>query len=271
MQLSIRHETVYRYDRPIDYAVQLVRLTPLNHAGQRVLNWRVADGNGRLLPSTTDGYGNVVHMMSVHRRHSDARIVAEGLVETAETHGMLREADERLPRLYYTRTTPLTQPDAAIRALADEVRGSIDAIEQLHRLMLKVHKRVAYVVGATSVTTTGAEALARGSGVCQDHAHIFLACTRLLGHAARYVSGYLWEGDKTEPIEAGHAWAEAYVDNVGWVGFDPANGIAPAENYVRTAIGLDYREAAPVRGVWRGAAAETLAVNLKVQQVQSQQ
>ena len=84
-------------------------------------------------------------------------------------------------------------------------------------------------------------------------------------------SGYLWEGDKTEPIEAGHAWAEAYVDNVGWVGFDPANGIAPAENYVRTAIGLDYREAAPVRGVWRGAAAETLAVNLKVQQVQSQQ
>lgn len=271
MQIRIRHETSYRYDRPIDYAVQLVRLTPLNHAGQRVLNWRVVDGAGRPLPATQDGYGNVVHMLSVHRRHEEARIVAEGLVETAETHGMLREADERLPRIYFTRSTRLTEPTDTLRALANEVGGSIDAIEQLHRLMLIVHKRVRYIVGSTTVTTTGAEALARGSGVCQDHAHILLTCARLLGHPARYVSGYLWEGQHDEPIDAGHAWAEVYIDNVGWVGFDAANGIAPAENYVRTAIGLDYREAAPIRGVWRGAASETLAVRLQVHQVQSQQ
>jgi transglutaminase-like putative cysteine protease len=271
MQLRIRHVTCYRYDKPIDYAVQLVRLTPLNHAGQRVLNWRVVDAGGKPLAATTDGYGNVVHMMSVHRRHEEAKITAEGLVETAETHGMLREADERLPRAFYNRTTRLTRADEALRALATEVSSSIDAIEQLHRLMLTVHRRVKYVVGTTTVTTTAAEALARGSGVCQDHAHIFLTCARLLGHPARYVSGYLWEGQQDEPLDAGHAWAEAYVDLVGWIGFDAANGIAPAENYVRTAIGLDYREAAPFRGVWRGAASETLAVRLEVQQVQSQQ
>ena len=271
MQLSIRHETVYRYDRPIDYAVQLVRLTPLNHVGQRVLNWRVADGNGRLLPSTTDGYGNVVHMMSVHRRHSDARIVAEGLVETAETHGMLREADERLPRLYYTRTTPLTQPDAAIRALADEVRGSIDAIEQLHRLMLKVHKRVAYVVGATSVTTTGAEALARGSGVCQDHSHLLVACCRAVGIPARYISGYYWADAAGAEYEANHAWIEAYVGDQAWMGFDGANQQRVSDAYVRLASGLDYLDAAPVRGMRRGGGLESLSVRVRVAAAQSQQ
>src|SRR5262249_53114777 len=156
MQLRIRHQTSYRYDRPIDYAVQLVRLTPLNHAGQRVLNWRVVDGAGRPLAATVDGYGNIVHMMSVHRRHEDAKITAEGLVETAETHGMLREAEERLPKAYFTRTTSLTEANEALRALADEVSSSVDPIEQLHRLMLNIHKRVAYIVGATSVTTTGA-------------------------------------------------------------------------------------------------------------------
>lgn len=271
MQIRIRHETAYHYDRPIDYAVQLVRLTPLNHAGQRVLNWRVVDAGGRPLPATVDGYGNIVHMMSVHSRHQEARIVAEGLVETAETHGMLRESDEKLPRIFFTRTTRLTEASAALHALAGEVSGSIDPIEQLHRLMLLIHRRVRYVVGATAVTTTAGEALMRGSGVCQDHAHILLTCARLLGHPARYVSGYLWEGASDKPIEAGHAWAEVYIENVGWIGFDPANGIAAAENYVRTAIGLDYREAAPIRGVWRGAASETLAVRLQVQQVQSQQ
>jgi transglutaminase-like putative cysteine protease len=126
------------------------------------------------------------------------------------------------------------------------------------------------VVGATTVMTTAAEALAKGSGVCQDHAHVFIAVARLLGLPARYVSGYLWQGG-SETASASHAWAEAHVPDFGWLGFDPANNICPTEKYVRVAIGLDYGEAAPVRGIRRGAADEVLTVAVDVQPAQAQQ
>ena len=271
MRLRIRHATRYTYDRPIDYAAQLVRLTPLNHMGQRVLSWRVVEDPGRRLPVTDDGYGNIVHMLTLNRQHREATVLAEGEVETFDTNGILKESVERLPPLYYLRGTDMTEPDEALEALAEEVAATADPVKRLHRLMLATRARVAYQVGATTVTTTAVEAFARGSGVCQDHAHIFIACARLLGHPARYVSGYLWEGPKEGPSEASHAWAEAHLGELGWVGFDPANGISPTEAYVRVAIGLDYLEAAPIRGVRRGAAEESLAVSVGVEQVQAQQ
>jgi transglutaminase-like putative cysteine protease len=132
--------------------------------------------------------------------------------------------------------------------------------------MLAIRERVDYVVGVTSSATTAAEALAQGRGVCQDHAQVFAAAARCLGHPARYVSGYLWTEAGTS--DANHAWAEAHVDGLGWVGFDPAN---PTEAYVRVAIGLDYLEAAPVRGVRRGVAEETLDVAVDVRHAQEQQ
>jgi transglutaminase-like putative cysteine protease len=268
MRIHIRHVTAYRYDQPIEYAIQLIRLRPHDHAGQRVLSWRVVDSERRL-PVTDDGYGNTVHMLTLNRLHQEALVIAEGDIETTDTQGVLRDTVERLPPLYYLRRTATTEPDGALERLAADSAGPGEALQRLHRLMLLIRDRVAYVVGTTTATTSAAEALATGRGVCQDHAHIFVASARLLGYPARYVSGYLWQGGNLS--DASHAWAEAYVPDLGWVGFDPANGVSPTESHIRVAIGLDYFEAAPIRGLRRGLAKESLAVSVDVQQVHSQQ
>ena len=268
MRIRIRHSTTYAYDQPVEYAAQLVRLMPCEHAGQRLRSWRVS-ADGRDLARTDDGYGNIVQLHTLARAHSGAAIVAEGEVDTVDTQGVLREAIERLPPLYWLRSTPPTAPNAALSGLAAEVEFFTDPIVRLHRLMELVRSRVDYVLGATTVMTTAAEALAKGSGVCQDHAHVFAVAARLLGMPARYVSGYLMQGGGT--ATASHAWAEAHVAGFGWIGFDAANNICPTENYVRVAIGLDYHEAAPVRGIRRGEAGEILAVAVDVQPAQAQQ
>lgn len=271
MHLVIRHVTQYRYDRPVPYAAQVARLAPIDTADQRVLSWWVTDGAGRALPVSSDGYGNLVHVVTIVRPHGDSLLCAEGEVVTTPGDGVLRGVKERLPPLYYLRTTPLTEPDAAAREIAAKVAGDTDPVRRLHDLMLLVRERIDYVVGITNVATTVAEAIAHGEGVCQDHAQVFVACARLLGHPARYVSGYMWPGPDQAGGDAAHAWAEARVEDLGWVGFDPANRICPTEAYVRVAIGLDYLEAAPVRGVRRGVAEEQLAVTVEVQQRQGQQ
>jgi len=271
MRIRIRHETRYRYDRPIDLAAQVVRLTPRDHEHQRVLAWRVSDSDGRTLPGFEDGYGNRCHLVTIQRRHDESAIVAEGEVETTSSAGAITGAVDTLPPLYYLRRTDSTRPDPAIESLAQAQASVSDPVERLHRLMLDVRARIAYEIGSTSVATSAAEALARGSGVCQDHAHVLIAAARLLGHPARYVSGYLWDAAATGPNDASHAWAEVRVEGLGWIGLDPANGVSPTQAYVRVATGLDYAEAAPVRGIRRGEAAETLAVSVEVQQVQAQQ
>lgn len=271
MRISINHSTHYTYDQHVPYTAQLIRLHPRNYNGQQVLSWRVTSENGRDLPSTFDGYGNVLHMLTRDLMHSSASIVAVGEVETADTSGIVQGCVETLPEAYYRRQTEYTIADAAITALAHETEAAFDAIDRLHRLMLRIRWCVAYEPGATTSGTTAAEALASGRGVCQDHTHIFLSSARLLGYPARYVSGYLWERGRTPGSDAGHAWAEAYVEDLGWVGFDVANGICPGENYVRVAIGLDFMEAAPIRGVRRGEGEEAMRVSVSIQQSQQEQ
>jgi transglutaminase-like putative cysteine protease len=125
-------------------------------------------------------------------------------------------------------------------------------------------------VGTTDATTPAAQAFALGHGVCQDHAHVFIAASRSLGFPTRYVSGYLLRSDGTVIQEAGHAWAEAHVPGLGWVGFDPANGVSPTDAYVRVAVGLDYLGAAPVRGTRYGGGEEILDVHVRVDEARRQ-
>jgi transglutaminase-like putative cysteine protease len=270
MHINVRHTTSYNYEPPVDWTVQLLRLCPTPHAGQKIAKWTLRTGEGQDLPSTVDGYGNVVHLLSIHRPHDNVIVVAAGEVETINTHGIVKGTHEALPTAYYLRTTELTQADDGIRAI-EAALARRSRLSMLHQMMATITQRVVYTVGSTEVDTTAAEALKRGEGVCQDHAHIFIAGARLLGCPARYVSGYLWDGSGSQSSVASHAWAEAYIEDLGWVGFDPANGICPTEAYIRVATGLDYREAAPVRGMRQGIVNETLAVQVDVQQVQAQQ
>jgi transglutaminase-like putative cysteine protease len=262
MKLQVRHQSVYRYGEPIAYAIQTLRLSPRTHDGLSIFNWRI-EANGRSdLPSFTDGLGNIVHSHSLNREHVSVTFLVEGEVETTDTGGVVRGGFEPLPPTYFLRSTALTAADQSIRDLAAQQSGAMAALDRLHRLMIAVRERIDYRIGVTGTETTAGDALRSGAGVCQDHSHVFIAAARVLGIPARYVGGYLWTGRPES--EASHAWAEAYVEDLGWVGFDPSNRVCPTEAYIRSAVGLDYASAAPIRGVRRGNATERLAVSISV-------
>jgi transglutaminase-like putative cysteine protease len=145
------------------------------------------------------------------------------------------------------------------------VNKQSDKLKMAHELMAEVHGKVAYVVGVSDVQTTAAEAYAAKRGVCQDHAHIMVTVARHLGLPARYVTGYLVTGVGASS-SAAHAWAELLIPELGWVGFDAANGQCPTEHYVRGASGLDAASVAPVRGTRRGGSgAEHMRVEVRVE------
>lgn len=262
MQIAIRHRTTYRYDQPALYSVQSLRLTPAGSNGQRIASWRIEAPGIERAATFVDGFGNRAHLITVDGPHQEIAIEVRGEVETVDTAGVVEGTPEPAPVVLYLRETVLTRPSPALRELA-QAAGGEDALARLHDLLRCIRERVAYETGATHAATTAAQALQRGSGVCQDHTHIFIAAARSLDIPARYVSGYLWTPLDT-PLNAQHAWAEAHVSGLGWVGFDVANGICPDDRYVRVAVGLDYASAAPVRGSRRGGGEEALEVQVEV-------
>ena len=193
-----------------------------------------------------------------------------GEVVTTETAGVVPAGQETLPPMVFLRDTALTRREKLISVFASEFSAH-PPLERMHRLMAAIHGSVAFEVGVTTPTHTAAEVLALGRGVCQDHAHVFIACARQMGTPARYVSGHLLRRDGLDDQEAAHAWAEAWIEDLGWVGFDPANGVCSTERYVRVATGLDYLGAAPVRGATYGGGGERLAVRLSVRDADMQQ
>ena len=268
MHIHIGHNTVYRYSPPATGVIQLLRLTPRDHEGQHVVRWRIdVSPDARLTPHE-DAFGNITHVFNTVGSFAELRIDIEGEVETQDTHGVIRGAVERFPPELFLRSTPLIAADHAIRAFADQIhaaRGD-NALAQAHAVLEWLHKEMTFDLAMTDQLPTASEAFALKRGVCRDLCHIFLAAAHHLGMPARYVAGYLHMADGTVDQEAGHAWAEAFIPDVGWVGFDPANAICPTEAYVRVAIGLDSTGAAPVRGMRFGAGNENLDVAITVGQ-----
>ena len=269
MLISVRHVTRYRYAEPVGYTIQSLRLTPASFTGQRVLDWEVRAGGAKPGLQFRDGFGNIVQLITVNTRHDELEIEAGGTVETQDCNGVVAGLAKAAQPRVFLKETEQTRPDGAIRALAEAVQGE-DTLDRLHALLGAVRDRVEYVAGATDTHTGAAEALADGKGVCQDHAHIFISAARTLAIPARYVTGYLVL-DAQSTAEAHHAWAETWVEGLGWVGFDVANRVCPTESYVRLACGLDATHAAPIVGSRRGGETETLDVSVTVQQQQTAQ
>ena len=266
MLLRIAHRTRYAYDAPVASGLDQMRLTPKSRETQSVREWRVDVEGGRIEAEYDDHHANRVTLVGFEPGTESLNVVCEGVVETTDTSGVVGAHRGFAPLWLFLRETALTEAGEGLRALADEVGGGgSDPIGRLHALSAAVAGAIDYRKGETDARTTAEEALAGGAGVCQDHAHAFCAAARLLGHPARYVSGYLHMDGRDEQ-EATHAWAEAHVDGIGWVGFDVSNGISPDDRYVRIATGLDYGEAAPVFGVRAGAGGESLDVAVQVQQ-----
>ena len=272
MRIHIEHETTYAYDEPVSYSIQALRMRPLDTPGQRIVSWSVEVPQHATMREQRDVYGNVLQMLYVERPHREIKIRVSGNAETTELHGIVASPVEHFPPRFYLRKTPLTETNGPLNDLAKAALGGSDGtqLDLAHCLMHKVRDHLDYMIGETDATTTAAQALAKGSGVCQDHAHVFIATARELGIPARYVSGYLWT-EAGGQGEAAHAWAEAFVDDLGWVGFDVANRICPTAAHLRVASGLDYLEAAPIRGLRRGGGQETLDVRVHVAESGAQQ
>ena len=271
MRLSIRHTTHYAFSEPVVHALQRLRLTPKATQGQRILDWKMTFDHATPELQYDDQHFNTVTLVGVHPDTREVTVTCAGTVETDDNAGVIGRHSGHLPLWSFLRQTPLTAPGAKLRALLREVpNGDDDApLDFLHALSALIRERIPYETGRTHSATTAEEAVGHGVGVCQDHAHIFIGAARKAGIPARYVSGYLMMDDRIDQ-EATHAWAEAHVEGLGWVGFDVSNGICPDPRYVRVATGNDYRDAAPVTGISFGATEQVLTVGVAVEQHQGE-
>ncbi|MEM6534221.1 MAG: transglutaminase family protein [Pseudomonadota bacterium] len=265
MRLIINHTTQYDYEVPATYALQQIRIKPQTTAGQTVLSWDMQLTGAEVQASFRDEHGNLVDLVELSPGATQVRLSVSGEIETHDTNGVVGRHMLAMPLWFYLRQTKLTQPGGQVRALVEAVGSVDDRVAALHRLSAAIRDRVAYETGETGVDTTAEDALLHQRGVCQDHTHIFLSAARELGFPARYVSGYLMMNDRIEQ-EASHAWAEAHVNGLGWIGIDVSNAISPDERYVQVARGLDYASAAPTSGFVVGAQQENLIVSVQVQQ-----
>jgi len=272
MRIRISHSTSYAYETSPTGVTQLLRKTPRDHDGQHVVAWRIDISEDCLLHQHEDAFGNITHSFTAEGPFTKLTVEVAGEVDTQDTDGVIRGAVERFPPQLYLRDTPLTQPDPAIVEFAQATRAGSesDSLSLLHDLMVALNREIAFDTDPTHAATTAVQAFTLRRGVCQDITHIFVAASRVLGVPARYVGGHFHRADGVTAQEAGHAWAEAYVENLGWVGFDPTNGICITESHVRVAVGLDYLGAAPVRGTRFGGGGETLTVAVRVDQARQQ-
>jgi transglutaminase-like putative cysteine protease len=242
MLLHVRHETVYHYAEPARFTIQ--------SPGQRT--------------EQVDAYGNIVHYLTVESPHRELRLVVTGAVETDDNEWQSNGGSESLSPLAYRTATVLTHADAQLHAFARATfPEGCDARERLLRGAAAVAAKVAYRPGSTLVSDTAVSAFQRGEGVCQDQAHVFIACCRVLGLSARYVSGYLLAG--SDDAVASHAWAEVWLPDTGqWHGVDITHHRPAGSHHVRLAVGRDYLDAAPVRGMRRGGGQEQMSVAVLV-------
>lgn len=276
MKLTVSHVTEYHYDTPQKAVLQSLRLFPSEFAGQKVIEWTVKLDDGVAGSRFRDGAGDLTETLRLRGPVDKVSVAVSGTVETTDMAGVLRGYREKVPPLAYLRTTRMTRAD---KALTDLVHAALEPVaegstlDRAHALADAVSEAMVFTSGSTTSTTTATEALAEGEGVCQDFAHLMIAAAICAEIPARYVAGYLFAGDgaddtTTAAASASHAWAELFIDGLGWVGFDPSNGCCPDDRYIRVCSGFDAFDAAPIRGLASGVGEERLTVAVAVSQEQ---
>ena len=281
MAYAIRHVTRYRYSAPIVESHLEVRMQPRSEGYQRCWDFRLRTSPRARIDSHRDSLGNSVHFFDVPGRHTRLTITAEARVEFnplpplperldedawPALDDLVRQDDhwEMLAPSKFARPTPL------LEVLRDELDlGRLnDPLTTLRELNHALYVHFDYVPRSTRVDSPIDEALESRQGVCQDFSHIMIALVRGLGIPCRYVSGYLYHGDNSSDRSvrsATHAWVEALLPGLGWVGFDPTNDLVVADRHIRVAIGRDYADVPPTRGVFTGDAEGEISVDVKVE------
>ena len=267
MRLSIDHRTNYRFSTPQARLVQMLRMTPGDTHDQTIAAWRIdVDCDARLKPAR-DGFGNRVTMLYAEGPIANIEICVTGEVLTAPTTGVLDGVSERFPPDLFLRSTSLTEPDSAITDFARAATEASATLDRLHALNRAVHARFTLCHRRPEQGRTAAAAFVEPTAPARDLAHVFIACARSIDAPARYVSGYslIVANGATQPTP--HGWAEAFVEGLGWIAFDPSTGLCATEEYVRVSVGLDAAGAAPVAGSRLGEGKEELDVDVHVEAV----
>jgi transglutaminase-like putative cysteine protease len=278
MHYSIRHVTRFTYDAPVSESVMEVRVQPRTELCQRCLRFELATTPRSNVLAYRDPLGNIVHHFDIPGRHSQLTITADAIVEFVghpEPDGPLTpdlwpELDALVEGGEYwdfVAESSFARGSDGLAAFAASLglSRSHDPLTVLTAVGRAMHDQFAYRQQVTHVDTPIEDVLSRREGVCQDFAHVMIAVLRRLGMPCRYVSGYLFHGATDQSAEgATHAWVEALLPGIGWVGFDPTNNCLASTRHVRVAIGRDYADVPPTRGVFRGRAASELAVAVQV-------
>jgi transglutaminase-like putative cysteine protease len=274
MKLEIVHSTRYRYSGPIAETVMEVRLRPMDGNGQRCLEFELDVSSGIKPRAYRDGYGNNVHYFNLVRPHTRLSVTSRSVVETGLE--LDRDPGEELVHDFLRYRTPVKDVPgvrelASRHPIADRSSGaSVElALDELTRT---ISRDFAYDRAVTNVYSSVDEVLALRAGVCQDFAHLFIAAARAMGVPARYVSGYIHSGRTSGGAvrvvaPASHAWAEAWVPERGWVGYDATHPVRTTDHHVRLAVGRDYSDAAPTRGIYVGSSSGTMEVSVRTQEV----
>lgn len=276
MRLRVTHQTSFSYSEEIADTAMELRLRPRDGAGQRCLSYDLRVYPPGPIRSYVDSFGNTVETYNQRRAHREIVVEARSLVETSQRAGVILDQPTKGERYQMLRLSGPVEDLPEVRAMAAQVapaEGEAPTVDLLGRLANLIHERFVYEPNVTTVDSTVGDLVRLGRGVCQDFAHLWIAMCRVLGIPARYVSGYIWPGE-LRGGQASHAWGEAWLDGVGWAGFDPTNWAGPTagrvgEMHVAIAVGRDYRDVPPTRGVYRGSAQETLAVDVKVEELQA--
>lgn len=280
MFYSIRHLTRFRYSTPVSESIMELRMHPRTEGAQRCLTCEISIEPRARVHSYRDYLGNNIDHFSVPGKHTQLRIISEALVEVsdipelprslgpgawAELDETVRMGDfwEMLMPSQFARSSPALESLA--RALRVERRD--DPLLLVRELNGAIYDWFDYVPKSTHVDSPIDHALEARQGVCQDFSHILIALLRGIGIPSRYVSGYLYHTPKDHDRSsdgATHAWVEAFLPSLGWVGVDPTNNLFAGERHVRTAIGRDYVDVPPTKGVFKGDASSELTVSVRV-------
>lgn len=285
MFYSIRHLTRYRYDTPVRESIMQLYMQPKSEGPQRLRSFQVATTPRAALQAYTDHFGNAVYHFDVPGAHGELLVEVEAQVELTPVPAPPEWVDEAawqdlaadtVRHEHFDMLAPhgFTRPTPALMSFLDEkgLTRAGDPMTALRRLNRTLFEAFAYAPEETDVDSPIDVALGKRKGVCQDFTHIMLATARHWGIPARYVSGYLFtkrDGGDRSAADATHAWVEAFIPGAGWVGFDPTNNTLAGDRHVRVAIGRDYDDVPPARGIYKGSANSELAVAVSVSPTQT--
>ncbi len=276
---EIEHVSRYLYTAPVRHSVMSLCLQPRDDLGQRLRHFAVSTDPPAPLNGETDCFGNTKHVLNIHREHEALEITTRSTVETAPAAALpaslgagaweeLRSWRESFAHWDFTHASALARPSAALTAFMDRlgIEPAGDPLAALLRLSDTLHHSFQYVPGTTSAVSPIEHILESGRGVCQDYAHVMIAIARSWDVPARYVSGYMYVTHQA-PETATHAWVECRLPDLGWIGFDPTNQSLADGRYVRIAVGRDYQDVAPTRGVLLGGGDSRLEVDVRMRAI----